>query len=220
MIKMYEVRDSKDGNLYSLVDMVDMYDEEPVNYSYVSKRLECPHCGKKNIRIRITDDFASITSRREQHEVLCDYYPVNINQRQIKKLISDKVDFSNYFDDFRNKAPKQIPRKSLERLLAADDFDVYKLFYGQVVLKTAHSKDESRYVNYSIKAPKGDIINLTFKGPLIAQMASTIEVLDAQINKTIDVMFIGLIKEVDTYNNVIIEHPSMFQVTPVKNESN
>ena len=123
MTQMYEVMDYKDKNIYSLDEMIDMYDNDKLNYSFVSKRICCPCCELKITDIKIDDESASIRSKRSEHKPDCDYYGLKISQNDIKKMIKNKEKF-----DFENKYPKKrLPQKSIERKLTEDDFDITKL---------------------------------------------------------------------------------------------
>lgn len=219
MIRMFEVRDSKDENLYSLDEMVEMYDEEPVNYSYVSKRLCCPHCGEKNIKIQIDENFERISSKRMSHQTWCDYYGQKIPQKALKKIIADPLKMlevmqSNVING------KYFPKRSIERYLSADDFEIYKLFYGDVVVKTAYSKDESRYKNYSLKAPKGEAINISFNSDIFTSAAKVIETLDANINNIVSLKFVANLYDYDDYVNAKIEGAHLFKIEKVIKVSN
>ncbi len=214
MIRMFEVRDSKDENLYSLDDMVEMYDEEPVNYSYVSKRLCCPHCGEKNIKIQIDENFERISSSRMSHKKWCDYYGHKIPQKKIKKIVTDPLKVMEVLMNGEIDS-KIFPKRSIERYLSADDFEIYKIFYGDVVIKTAYSKDESRYKNYSLKAPKGEIINISFNSDIFKESEQLIKKLDQNINNTVRVKFIANLYDYDDYVNAKIEGAHLFKFEKV-----
>ncbi len=214
MIRMFEVRDSKDQNLYSLDDMVEMYDDEPVNYSYVSKRLCCPHCGEKNIKIQIDDKFERISSTRTSHKKWCDYYGNKIPQKKIKSLITDPLKIMNIMSN-NELDGKYFPKRNIERYLSADDFEIYKIFYGQVVVKTAYSKDESRYKNYSLKAPKGEAINISFNSDIFKDAEKIIKQLDKLIDQTVEIKFIASLYDYDDYVNAKIEAAHLFKIGKV-----
>ncbi len=217
MIKMYEVRDSKDNNLYSLEEMVEMYEDEPVNYSYVSRRLCCPHCLKKKINIQIDDYFERITSKRSDHLPWCDYYGQKLSQREIKKLL---VDDGKITDVFAGKSinNKVFPKRNIERYLSADDFDVYKLFYGIVSIREAYSKDDSKYKNFALKAPKGEIINISFPKELLAKNEDLIMRIEENIGGTFEIKFIANLYEIDDYVNATIENSKFFQIIKIIEE--
>lgn len=215
MLKMYEIRDSKDNNLYSLEDMVEMYEEEPVNYSYVSKRLCCPHCQSKKIKIQIDDYFERITSRKADHESWCDYAGNKLSQREIKKLLSDSEQIIKAFN-FEKIGSKVFPKRNIERYLSADDFEVYKLFYGTVTMRTAHSKDEGRYRNFAVKAPKGEIINISFGQEIIRKNPEILAEIEANLETELEIKFIAKLYEVDDYVNAIIEANNFIEIK-VKN---
>ena len=215
MIKMYEVMDFKDKNIYSLDDMIDMYDDDHLNFSFVSKRLACPCCNVKNIIINITDDAATIRSKRNTHEIWCDYFGLKFQQSFIKKELKKGNDFKKEFDDIYNKKfklEKRLPKKSLERLFTEDDIDVIKVFYGNVSVKNAHSKDATRYVNFSIKAPKGDILNLTITRNAFIHAKELVKELNKALDKNLDIYLMGKIVKKDGYNNMTIEHSSMIRI--------
>jgi len=208
MTQMYEVMDYKDKNIYSLDEMIDMYDNDKLNYSFVSKRICCPCCELKITDIKIDDESASIRSKRSEHKPDCDYYGLKISQNDIKKMIKNKEKF-----DFENKYPKKrLPQKSIERKLTEDDFDVYKLFYGRVMLKSAHSKDETRYKNYSIKALKGDVIGISITSGLFISGKEIIKKLDNNFEKEVDVKFLGIITKNDKYNNMVLKHFELIEI--------
>ncbi len=221
MIKMNEVRDSKDDNLYSLEEMIEMYEDEPVNYSYVSRRLCCPHCRKKVVKIKIDEFFERITSNEQDHHPWCDYYNPHLSQRDIKKVINDPVALKDLFK-FKNNGEKQIPRRNIERYLSADDFEIWKIFYGTVTIRTAHSKDETKYKNFAIKAPKGEIINLTFNQEVIKNGAELINTIETNLHQQFKVKFITKLVEVDEYVNGIItdkEHFVIEKITELNTKS-
>ena len=85
---VYELINYKDKNIYSLDEMIDMYDNDKLNYSFVSKRICCPCCELKINEIKIDDETASIKSKRSEHEPNCDYYGLKISQNDIKKMIA------------------------------------------------------------------------------------------------------------------------------------
>lgn len=207
MIKIYEVRDRKDEKVYSLNQMINMYDNEKTNYSYVSHRLVCPSCGKREVKIQIDEDVAYITTKRTNHRRNCDYYGFKMQQSEIKKRLQlDKlqVEINEILND-DNHVKKPLPRKCIERPLTTDDFDAYKVFYGNVVIKKAYSKDEEKYLNYSIKAPLGDIIGLSIEAKNFKPMAEIINMFEQNIDETLNIYILGKIKEVSKYNNLIIE---------------
>lgn len=211
MIRMYEARDRKDGYWYSLENLEKMYDNEPVNYSYVHKRLECPCCGEEVLTCKIDDEIAEITSKRSEHKSTCDYYGFKLNQNKVKQKLNNLDDFSKEYHGVIHGHPetkKAIGRRGIERKLSEDDIMVTKLFYGNVVIKTAHSKDEEKYLNFSIKAPKGDAITLSFQKPVFESLKPEIDYLLNNIDKTAFICFIGSIKQYDEYYNVVIDKPN------------
>lgn len=215
MIKMYEARDRKDGYWYSLEDLEKMYDDEPVNYSYVHKRLECPCCGEQILTCKIDDEYAEITSKRSQHKKNCDYYGFKLSQNKVKQLLNSDYSFSKEYHGLIHGHPetnKAIGRRSVERKLSEDDIMITKLFYGNVVIKTAHSKDESKYINFSVKAAKGDAITLSFQKPVFESLKSEIEFLNNNIDKTVFISFIGSIKQYDEYHNLVIDKPNQLVI--------
>lgn len=214
MIRMFEVRDSKDENLYSLDEMVQMYEEEPVNYSYVSKRLCCPHCGEKNLKIQIDDNFERISSRRLSHKKWCDYYGQKISQKEIKKLIQDPLKIMQIMQNNKIEE-KYFPKRNIERYLSADDFEIYKIFYGDVIVKTAYSKDESRYKNYSIKAPKGEAIGISFSSEIFESAAAIIKQLDDNVDKTVKIKFIANLYDINDYVNAKIEASHLIKIEQI-----
>ncbi len=214
MIKMYEVRDSKDSNLYSLEEMVEMFEDEPVNYSYVSRRLCCPHCLEKNVKIQIDDYFERITSKKNEHLPWCDYYGQKLSQREIKKLLTDESKISDVFNEkmINNKV---FPKRNIERYLSADDFGIVKLFYGTVSIREAYSKNESKYKNFAIKAPKGEIINISFSKEFIKNNQDLIMQIENNLNETFEIKFIANLYEIDDYVNATIEHENFFKIIKI-----
>lgn len=211
MIRMYEARDKKDKYWYSLADLEKMYDDEPINYSYVHKRLECPCCGNEVLTCKIDEDFATITSKRNEHKPSCDYFGYKLNQNKVKQLLNNGYSFQDeYFGIIKGqpKVDKAIGRRSIERLLSEDDFMITKLFYGNVVIKSAHSKDETKYKNFSIKAAKGNAITLSFHSQVLKELANEIQFLEQHIDKTLFICFIGSIKQIEEYSNLIIDKPN------------
>ncbi len=215
MIKMYEARDSKDGYWYSLDDLCNMYDDEPVNYSYVHKRLECPCCGEKIIKCEIDDEQEILESKRNLHQKNCDYYGFKLNQTKVKQKLNKLDPFTEEYMGVFNKKPvtnKAIGRRCIERRLSDDDFYVVKMFYGSVIVKTAHSKDEDKYVNFSIKAPKGDAITLSFQKCVFASLASEIEYLKSMIDENVEIAVIGSLTENGEYKNVVIDKENQIKI--------
>lgn len=207
---MYEARDRKDSHWYSLELLEKMYDNEPVNYSYVHKRLECPCCGEEILKCKIDEEFAEITSKRSEHKKTCDYYGFKLNQNKVKQQLNNGYDFIKEYHGIIHGHPetqKAIGRRGIERRLSEDDFMVTKMFYGNVVIKTAHSKDESKYVNFSVKAPRGDAITLSFQQPVFESLKAEIEFLTNNVDKTIFIAFIGSINKYDEYFNIVIDKP-------------
>lgn len=215
MIRMYEARDRKDGYWYSLKLLEEMYDDEPVNYSYVHKRLECPCCGEEVLKCSIDDEFAEITSKRSEHKKTCDYYGFKLNQNKVKQRLNSGDDFKAEYHGIIHGHPetnKAIGRRGIERRLSEDDVMVTKMFYGNVVIKTAHSKDESKYINFSIKAPRGDAITLSFQQSVFESLKAEIEFLTANIDKTTFLAVIGSIKQYDEYYNLVIDKPNQIVI--------
>ncbi len=211
MIKMYEVVDSKDGNWYSLDDMIEMYDNQPTNYHYVHTRLKCPSCGERIITCHISEDDAYIESKRALHKKKCDFYGFKLNQNKIKKRLNEGDPFASEYQALIANEPitnKAIGRKSINRRLCEDDIFVYKLFYGQVLVKTAYTKDGTKYKNFSIKAPKGNAITLSFQAAVFSDLAPHINFLENNIDKVIDIYFIASIKQIDDYYNAVIDKKS------------
>lgn len=212
---MLEVMDSKDQNIYSLAQMIEMYDYDKVNYSYVSKRLCCPCCHKKIVSININKEIAIIYAKESMHDKSCDYFGFKMSQVDIKKRIRNGEGFANEILDIKNseyKIKRNIPKKSITRPLLADDYDIYKLFYGNVIVKKAHSKDESEYLNFAFKAPLGDIVTFSIKAKHFKEMASTIAYLNSHIDQEISIYLFGVLKKVDTYNNIELIHPALFYI--------
>lgn len=213
MIKMYEVRDRKDGYWYSIDDMIKMYDDEPVNYSYVHKRLECPCCGEQILKCHIDKDDAYIESKRSKHKSTCDYYGFNLNQNKVKQRLNSGDDFTKEFHGIIHGHPetkKAVPRRGIERRLSEDDIHITKIFYGNVLIKPAYSKDETKYINFSVKAPKGDAITISFQQKCFAALKDEIEYLNSNIDKQIFILFIGSITEVGEYKNIVIRNKNQF----------
>lgn len=214
MIKIYEVMDRKDSNIYSLNQMINMHDNEKLNYSYVSHRLVCPSCGKREVKIVIDESSAYITTKRMHHRRNCDYYGFKMSQGEIKKrLKTDKlqVEINEILND-DNHVKKPLPRKNIERPLTFDDFDAYKVFYGNVVIKKAYSKDEEKYLNYSIKASRGDIIGVTIEAKNFKRMSEVINLFETNIDNTLNLYILASMREVNKYNNLIIEDPEFIKV--------
>lgn len=207
MIKMLEIMDSKDSNIYSLDEMIKMYDQDELNYSFVSKRLCCPCCFSKEIIIKIDQEVAYIRSKRDSHEKGCDYYGLFVSQNFIKKQLKTGTGFELNLD--LKIEEKYLPRKNIERLLTEDDFGVYKIFYGRVVLKSAYTKDKTKYLNYSFKSKRGDVISFTIKSNLYPRTIELVQQLNDSIDKEINIMMLGIINEVEAYNNFILEHDKM-----------
>ncbi len=215
MIRMYEARDRKDEHWYSLADLEKMYDNEKVNYSYVHKRLECPCCGEEILTCKIDEEIAEITSKRSEHKKTCDYYGFKLNQNKVKQQLNSLDSFEKEYHGVIHGHPetkKAIGRRGIERKLSEDDIMVTKLFYGNVVVKTAHSKDEDKYLNFSIKAPRGNAITLSFQKPVFDSLKPEIEHLMNNIDKTIFICFIGSIKQYDEYYNVVIDKPNQIVI--------
>lgn len=218
MINMFEVMDSKDRNIYSLDEMIDMYDDDEVNYSYVHKRLCCPCCNRRNIQIKFTDQTASIKSKRSSHDITCDYYGYTESQVNIKKKLKAGTSFEEDMLEVQNKINtklKRVPKKSIERLLCDDDYNIYKIFYGNVIIKKAYSKDETKYLNYSLKSKRGDIIIVSIQRHLFVHMQSTLLFLEKNIDHEINIVFLGVLKEVERYNNLELEHSSLLMVKEI-----
>ncbi len=215
MIRMYEARDRKDEHWYSLADLEKMYDNEKLNYSYVHKRLECPCCGEEILTCKIDEEIAEITSKRSEHKKTCDYYGFKLNQNKVKQQLNSLDSFEKEYHGVIHGHPetkKAIGRRGIERRLSEDDIMVTKLFYGNVVVKTAHSKDEDKYLNFSIKAPRGNAITLSFQKPVFDSLKAEIEYLTNNIDKTIFICFIGSIKQYDEYYNVVIDKPNQIVI--------
>ncbi len=215
MIRMYEARDRKDEHWYSLADLEKMYDNEKLNYSYVHKRLECPCCGEEILTCKIDEEIAEITSKRSEHKKTCDYYGFKLNQNKVKQQLNSLDSFEKEYHGIIHGHPetkKAIGRRGIERRLSEDDIMVTKLFYGNVVVKTAYSKDEDKYLNFSIKAPRGNAITLSFQKPVFDSLKAEIEYLTNNIDKSIFVCFIGSIKQYDEYYNVVIDKPNQIVI--------
>ncbi len=205
MIYMYEVMDKKDGNIYSLDDMINMHDNEPLNYSFVHKRIICPCCKKDVLDIFIDDEDAYIKSNRKNHFEDCDYFGFKVSQQEMKKRIKNKTGFLDLLDD---NAKKKIPKKDLSRRFTEDDIEMYKLFYGEVSVKPAHSKDDSRYKNFSLKSKKGDSVVLTILNT--KDNKDIIYYLVSNVDNYINLSIIGQLKKVDKYHNILLKHNSLF----------
>ncbi len=215
MIRMYEARDSKDKNWYSFDNLIDMYDEDPINYKYVSQRLECPCCGEKIVTCKIDDDSSELFSKRSEHKKNCDYYGFKLSQNKVKQQLNSDYDFAKEYHGVIHGHPetnKAIGRRNIERLLSDDDFMVTKMFYGQVQIRTAHSKDEERYINYSVKAPKGDAITLSFQKSVFESLEQEMLFLKGNVNKECYILFIGSINKYDDYRNIVIERPNQLVI--------
>ncbi len=211
MIRMYEARDRKDEYWYSLSDLEKMYDNEKLNYSYVHKRLECPCCGEEILTCKIDEEIAEITSKRSEHKKTCDYYGFKLNQNKVKQRLNSLDSFEREYHGVIHGHPetkKAIGRRGIERKLSEDDIMVTKLFYGNVVVKTAHSKDEDKYLNFSIKAKRGNAITLSFQKPVFDSLKAEINFLNENIDKSIFICFIGSIKQYDEYYNIVIDKPN------------
>lgn len=211
MMKMYEARDRKDKYWYSLEDLEKMYDHDHLNYSYVHKRLECPSCGEEILTCKIDDDVALITSKRNEHRKNCDYYGFKLSQNKVKQQLNSNYDFQKEYHGILHGHPetnKAIGRRSIERKLSEDDIFVTKLFYGNVIVKESYTKDESKYLNYSLKAPKGDAITISFQQSAFESLKDEIKYLNESIDKQVFVCIIGSIKQVDEYFNLVIDKPN------------
>lgn len=223
MIRMYEARDRKDGYWYSLQQLEKMYDNEKVNYSYVHKRLECPCCGNEVLKCNIDEEVADLTSKRSDHKKTCDYYGFKLNQNKVKQSLNAGYDFHKEYHGIFHGHPetqKAIGRRGIERRLSEDDIMVTKMFYGNVVIKTAHSKDESKYINFSVKAPRGDAITLSFQQPVFAPLKAELDYLTANLDKSLFIAFIGSIKKVDDYYNLVIDKPNQLMIKDLYLSSN
>lgn len=223
MIRMYEARDRKDGYWYSLQQLEKMYDNEKVNYSYVHKRLECPCCGNEVLTCKIDDEVADLTSKRSEHKKTCDYYGFKLNQNKVKQSLNSGYDFVKEYHGIFHGHPetqKAIGRRGIERRLSEDDIMITKMFYGNVVIKTAHSKDESKYLNFSVKAPRGDAITLSFQQPVFSSLKAEIDYLTANLDKSLFIAFIGSIKKVDDYYNVVIDKPNQLMIKELYLQAN
>lgn len=205
MVYMYEVMDMKDGNIYSYDQMVEMYDQDHLNYSYVSKRLCCPCCKNEVIEISINDQDAIIKSKRMLHKTYCDYYGFKVSQQDMKKRIKNKIGFT---DLLNNETKKVIPKKGIVRPFTEDDLDMLKLFYGPVIIKPAHSKDESRYRNFSFKAKRGDSFVVSFVNK--TDNLENIEYLEDNIDKEVNIKIIAKLTKSDKYYNMLLAHHSLF----------
>lgn len=215
MIRMYEARDRKDGYWYSLEQLEKMYDNEKVNYSYVHKRLECPCCGNQIVKCKIDEEHAELTSQRSEHKITCDYFGFKLNQTKVKQSLNSGYDFSKEYHGIIHGHPetnKAIGRRGIERRLSEDDIMVTKMFYGNVVVKTAHSKDETKYLNFSVKAPRGDAITLSFQQPVFAALKPELDYLTVNIDKTLFICFIGSLKKIDGYYNLVIDKPNQIVI--------
>lgn len=215
MFKIYEAMDAKDNNIYSLEALIFMHDEDYLNYSYVSKRLCCPCCLQKSLVVNINDHVAFLKTDHLGHEDWCDYYGIKVKQSMIKKELKKGNVFEKEFLDVINNTsnkPTRLPKKNIERSLCADDFDVYKIFYGNVIIKKAHSKDKKKYLNYSLKAPKGDIINITISANVINHAQKIILELEKTIDKMVYVYLMGKIIKKDNYYNMVIDHSMMIKI--------
>lgn len=215
MMKMYEARDRKDKYWYSLEDLEKMYDHDHLNYSYVHKRLECPSCGLEILTCTIDEDIALITSKRNEHSKTCDYYGFKLNQNKVKQQLNNGYDFQKEYHGVIHGHPetnKAIGRRSIERKLSEDDVFVTKLFYGNVIVKESYTKDESKYLNYSLKAPKGDAITISFQQSVFDSLKDEISYLNESIDKQTFVCIIGSIKQVDEYFNLVIDKPNQIVI--------
>lgn len=215
MIRMYEARDRKDKHWYSLDNLELMHDKEPLNYSYVHKRLECPCCENEIITCKIDDEIAEITSKRSEHKKTCDYYGFKLNQTKVKQQLNNQYTFEKEYHGVIHGHPetnKAIGRRGIERRLSEDDVLVTKLFYGNVVVKTAHSKDEEKYVNFSVKAPRGDAITLSFQKSVFEDLAPELKYLENNLDKSLFLCFIGSIKKIDKYYNLVIDKPNQLVI--------
>lgn len=215
MIRMYEARDRKDKHWYSLENLEHMYDEEPVNYSYVHKRLECPCCELEILKCKIDDEVAEITSKRSEHKKTCDYYGFKLNQTKVKQQLNNLSSFEKEYHGVIHGHPetnKAIGRRSIERRLSEDDILITKLFYGNAVIKTAHSKDEDKYINFSVKAPRGHAITLSFQKSIFDSLANEIQYLKDNVDKSCFICFIGSIKQYDEYYNLVIDKPNQLVI--------
>lgn len=215
MIRMYEARDRKDEYWYSLENLEKMHDHEPVNYSYVHKRLQCPCCGEEILTCKIDEEIAEITSKRSEHKKNCDYYGFKLSQNKVKQQLNGDYSFEKEYHGVIHGHPetnKAIGRRGIERKLSEDDIMITKLFYGNVVIKTAHSKDESKYINFSVKAPMGDAITLSFQKPVFEQLKAEIDYLNTNIDKSVYICFIGSIKQYDEYYNLVIDKPNQIVI--------
>ncbi len=220
MIKMYEARDSKDNYWYSLTDLEQMYDEEQVNYSFVHKRLVCPCCGHARLTCSINDDTAILTSMRKDHLLTCDYYGFKLNQNKVKKQLNNLQSFDHeYCLIFNNQQfpQKAIARKSIERKFSEDDILITKLFYGTVTIKSAHSKDKSKYINFSLKARKGQALTISFQAIVFTSLKNEIDFLNNNIDSDVTIAIIGSIKQTYDYYNLVIDKPNQIAIKSLFN---
>lgn len=217
MIRMYEVMDSKSKRVYTLGELIDMYDEKHEDYDYVIKRLICPSCGLKVSEIEINDKDSTIKTKRDEHKVSCDFHGFKYSQSKIKRDIKNNIDLLSNFNPYDENTPN-LPKKNIERILCCEDIDVFKVLYGKVRIKTAHSKDELRYINFSLKAPRGDIITISFQDDAIKSFEKGIKLFSENIGMVIDVKILGSITKFGDYNNIIIKNPNCFKYKIVENE--
>lgn len=218
MIRMYEARDSKDQFWYSLEDLEKMHDDEPINYSYVHKRLECPCCGEKIVTAKIDDQFAEITSKRNLHRKNCDYFGFKLNQTKVKQLVNSDYDFRKEYHGVIHGHPetnKAIGRRGINRRFSEDDIMVTKLFYGNVIIKSAYSKDESKYINFSVKAKRGDALTLSFDKVVFDSLKTEIDYLNSHIDQELFICVIGSIKKYDSYHNLVIKKANQIVIKDI-----
>lgn len=212
MMKMFEVMDNKDQKVYLLNEMADMYDdEESEDYDFISRRLVCPSCKVKISDIIIDEESEIIRLKKKDHLFGCDYYGFKINQVKLKKDLAARVNLLELAKNEGKNTKKFFPKKCIERKISLDDIDMIKYFYGTVTLREAHSKDGSRYVNFSMKAPKGDIITISFQGAAIKAMQKDLELFNNNLGLEIEVKLIAKMVEVSDYFNVIIKNAQDFE---------
>ncbi|WOO86480.1 hypothetical protein RZE82_05045 [Mollicutes bacterium LVI A0039] len=215
MIRMYEARDRKDKYWYSLDNLEKMHDNDALNYSYVHKRLECPCCENQVLTCKIDEEFAEILSKRSEHKKTCDYYGFKLSQNKVKQQLNSLDGFTKEYHGVIHGHPetdKAIGRRGIERRLTEDDLLVTKMFYGNAVIKTAHSRDEEKYLNFSVKAPKGDAITLSFQKSVFDSLKPEIDYLNANLDKELFICFIGSIKKNEKYFNLIIDKPNQIVI--------
>lgn len=215
MISLEEVFNSKTNKYYTLDQVLDLYDDNKDGYKSIENFFCCPSCNSDKLTISINDELGNIKCSEKDHLKSCDYYGFKLSQKKIKERIKNKIGFDAEFDDIIDETyelKKSLPKKSLMRNFVPSDYNVYKLFYGDVIIKKAYSKDEEKYLNYSLKAYYGDPVVITIQKKHFKKLENVINKLENNIDEYVTIYFLGIMNQVDEYNNLLIEHDSLLRI--------